>query len=118
MALSPRRLDRRHAGRPRNGDVKPCPKCGHPDCEFSERYRFEGKGNIPGWLCDAPGCGFRELVRNNVTATTARRPSASSIRGSRELRARARREMMKARAKIVRSRKQLEASGRRLKKKR
>jgi hypothetical protein len=118
MALQRRPVDRRHGGRPRNGDVKTCPKCGNPDCEFSERYRFEGKGNIPGWLCDAPGCGFRQLVRGKVTTVTAARRPSGAVRGSRELRARAQREMMKSRAKIVRSRKQIEASDRRVKKKR
>lgn len=113
MALKPRRFDRRRPGRPRNGDVKPCPKCGSSDCEFSERYRFGAKGVAPGWLCDAPGCGFRQLVRGEPTGSFSR-----LIHGSRELRARAQRQMMKPRAKIARAGKRVDVSERRLKRQR
>ena len=113
MALTSRRFERRHPGRPRNGDLKPCPQCGATACEFSERYRFEGKGVAPGWFCDAPNCGFRQLVRGVPAAGPSTR-----IRGSRDRRARAERQMMKSRSKIARSRKRIAASERRVAKKR
>jgi hypothetical protein len=82
MTLKGRRFERRHPSRPRNGDVKACPQCGTTACEFSERYRFEGKGVAPGWFCDAPGCGFRQLVRG---ASSGGAGPAGRIGGPREL---------------------------------
>jgi hypothetical protein len=89
--------DRRRAGRPQNGDTKPCPKCAAASCDFNDRYRVPGSGIAPGWICDSPTCGYRQLVR----------AGDGSIRSSRELQARAKRQMMRARALTARFRARL-----------
>jgi hypothetical protein len=100
MGAERKSRDRRRAGRPQNGDTKPCPKCVESVCDFNERYRVPGSGIAPGWICDSPACGYRELVRARD----------GSIRSSRELQARARRQIMRARALTERFRARLAKS--------
>jgi hypothetical protein len=94
--------DRRGVGRPRNGDTKPCPLCGKASCEFNDHFRFEG-AIVPAWVCDAPQCQYREVVRQGARSTVA--DSIDAIRGSRNVQARARRTIMKSLACTARSRK-------------
>lgn len=103
MGATGRSEDRRRAGRPKNGDAKPCPKCTASICDFNERYRIPDAGVVPAWICDSPLCRYRELVRG--ADNTASR--GSLIRGSRDVQASARRLMMKARFLVQRSRKRL-----------
>ena len=100
MASDPsrRRGERRHARRTKNGDVRPCPKCGGPS-EFNERYRPDGKA-VPAWLCDLPSCGHLEIVRASSVSVTAE--SRNVLKASRELAAKARRLEMRNRAQIDR----------------
>jgi hypothetical protein len=100
------RSDRRRAGRPQNGDTKTCPKCTASICDFNERYRVPGAGVVPAWVCDSPLCRYRELVRraDNTAA------GGTLIRGARDVQARARRLMLKARFLVRRSRTRLEQS--------
>jgi hypothetical protein len=105
--------ERRHVSRPRNGDTKPCPKCGQSaSCEFNGRYRFDDIGVAPAWICGRPPCRYRELVRNADQRLGAR----DFLRQSRDLQARAKRQMMKCRALTPRSRSQLVESAARVKK--
>jgi hypothetical protein len=53
--------DRRGVNRPRNGDEKPCARCG-ARAEFSERNRAEGRV-VPAWVCNAAKCDYHEPVR-------------------------------------------------------
>jgi hypothetical protein len=100
MGAQGRSPERRRVGRPQNGDTKPCPKCAESICDFNDRYRFPGSGIAPAWICDSPTCGYREMVRARD----------GSIRSSRELQARAKRQMMKARALTERFRARLAKS--------
>lgn len=85
--------ERRHASRPRNGDTKPCPKCGQSACyEFNDRYRFDDVGVAPAWICGCPPCHYRELVRSadrRLGDRALAQPSGA---------ARAKRQMMKVHA--------------------
>jgi hypothetical protein len=65
MGVRPAPEERRGVGRPRNGDVTPCPKCVVSMCDFNERYRTPGLGVTPAWICDSPQCGYRELLRKD-----------------------------------------------------
>jgi hypothetical protein len=72
--------DRRRGDRPSNGDKKSCPKCGTSTIEFSERYRLpEASGCTVAWVCDSPGCGYSEPVRDldRAQIAGARRRMAS-----------------------------------------
>jgi hypothetical protein len=81
LDMRARSQERRRVGRPSNGDTKSCPRCGATGCEFSERYRFDGRV-IPAWVCGAARCRHRESVRREdatglasssvVTKSTAR----------------------------------------------
>ena len=105
--------DRRHASRPRNGDTKPCPKCGESSsCEFSGRYRFDDIGVAPAWICGCPPCRYRELVRRADRLLGGR----DLIRQSSDVQARAKRQMMKCRAVTMRSQVRLAKSAARIKK--
>jgi hypothetical protein len=106
-----RSQERRHQGRPQNGDSKHCPKCHALSLEFNDHYRFEGV-IVPAWVCDAPPCRYRELVRHSDAAFHSRH----LIRESKETQARAKRRMMKSRAVRTRSGKQIEQSEQRLRK--
>src|SRR3954463_11991120 len=101
-----RARERRRPGRPQNGDVKPCPRCGADSFEFSDRYRFEG-AVVAAWVCDAPGCKHRQIVRGQPK---------NLIAESREVQARARRAMMKSRAKQERAEIQIANTERRVRK--
>jgi hypothetical protein len=103
--------ERRRSNRPRNGDEKPCPKCGAA-CEFNERYRFDDVGIAPAWTCGAPPCHHRELVRRTQRKLNER----DHVRQSRDMQARAKRLMMKSRARTERSHQRLANSEARLKK--
>jgi len=103
MPATGRSEDRRHAGRPQNGDTKPCPKCAESICDFNARYRVPGAGVVPAWICDSPACRYRELVRG--TDKTA--AGQGLICGSPDVQARAKRLMMKARFLVYRSRTRL-----------
>jgi hypothetical protein len=91
--------ERRRSNRPGNGDTKPCPRCGAA-CDFNERYRLGDAGVTPAWICDSPQCRYREVVRK----TSRSEASRSLIRESRDLQSRARREMLKCRELVERSR--------------
>lgn len=104
--------ERRHPARPRNGDTKACPKCGEAGCEFNDHYRFDDIGVAPGWICACPPCRYREVVR----AAQRRIGGRDLIRQSREVQARAKRQMMKCRSLSDRSRKRIAKSEARLKK--
>ena len=93
--------DRRHASRPRNGDTKPCPSCGKSGCcEFNDRYRFGDVGVAPAWICGCPPCQYRELARG----ADRRLGGRALVRQSREVGARAKRQMMKCHSLTQRSR--------------
>ena len=79
--------NRRHANRPHSGDTRRCPKCDNTS-EFNERYRFDGRA-LPAWVCDRAACGYREFVRRE------QRLSDDAIRGSKKVRASAKRTMLK-----------------------
>jgi hypothetical protein len=55
--------ERRGVNRPRNGDRRPCRRCG-ARAEFSERNRIDGRV-VPAWICDAAKCDFHEPVRRD-----------------------------------------------------
>jgi ssDNA-binding Zn-finger/Zn-ribbon topoisomerase 1 len=97
--------DRRAADRPANGDTALCPQCGIGTVEFNERYRVllaSGKtASIPAWACDRPECRFERAARSDV------RPVQSN---SADLRARSRRQLMKARAVLHRARRTISKS--------
>jgi hypothetical protein len=95
--------DRRRAGRPRNGDTKPCPKCAAALCDFNARYRVPDAGAVPAWICDSPTCRYCELVRG----TDKTQAGQLLIRGSRDVQASVKRLMMKARFLVHRSRTRL-----------
>jgi hypothetical protein len=97
--------DRRGVGRPRNGDTKPCPKCGKATCEFNDRYRFEGS-IVPAWICDAPQCRYRDIVR--APSGTDKSDSRQMIAASKQVQAAARRAIMKSAARTDRARKRLD----------
>ena len=101
MRAGLRSHDRRGVGRPQNGDTRLCAKCGTATCEFNDHYRFEGH-IVPAWICDAPQCRFREVVRRS--GTSAVEDSRKALRDSREVRAQARRRMMKSSARNERTR--------------
>lgn len=106
--------ERRHRTRPRNGDVKPCPKCGSPECcEFNDHYRFDDVGTAPGWICGCPPCRYRELVRRAHQQLVEQR---DRIAHSRAVQARAKRRMMNSRSIAERSQKRLAKSADYLKK--
>ena len=69
-----RRGERRHAGRPQNGDTRACPKCGSTS-EFSERYRFAGEV-VPAWVCENPACREPVTVRSPGSAI---KPDARNV---------------------------------------
>jgi hypothetical protein len=100
MSAQGRSLDRRRLDRPQNGDTKLCPKCAAAACDFNDHYRIPGSGIAPAWICDSPSCGYRELVRSRD----------GSIRTSRDLQARVKRQMMRARALTARFRARLARS--------
>ena len=104
--------ERRGVGRPRNGDEKPCPRCGDSACEFNERYRFPEAGIAPAWICESPQCRYREIVR-----AEQRTIIGESVRRSRALQARVKRRMMKIRSLTERSRKTIAKTQGRLDKK-
>jgi hypothetical protein len=110
MGSRARFQERRRQGRPQNGDVKPCPHC-DGTCEFNERYRFADSGTVPAWLCDASGCGFRQMVRGNRAARGRR-----LVREAREVQAHAKRQMMRGRARTTRSKDQIGRSAAQIKK--
>jgi hypothetical protein len=97
--------DRRAADRPANGDTALCPQCGIGTVEFNERYRVllaSGKtASIPAWVCDRPECRFERAARSDA------RPVQSN---SADLRARSRRQLMKARAVLRRARRTISKS--------
>jgi hypothetical protein len=97
--------DRRAADRPANGDTTLCPQCGIGTVEFNERYRVllaSGKtASIPAWVCDRPECRFERAARSDA------RPVQSN---SADLRARSRRQLMKARAVLRRARRTISKS--------
>jgi hypothetical protein len=97
-----RNPERRRPTRPGNGDTKPCPRCGAA-CDFNERYRLGAAGVTPAWICDSPQCRYREVVRKTSRSDASR----ALIRESRDLQSRVRREMLKCRALVERSRSHL-----------
>ena len=94
--------DRRRAGRPHNGDTKPCPKCGS-NCDFNARYRLPDAGVVAAWICDSPACRYRELARGADSTQVLQ----ELIRGSRYVKACGKRLIMKARFLVQRSRARL-----------
>ena len=94
------RQERRSGTRPANGDVRACPNCGQPTCEFSERFRFDGTV-VPAWVCGVPPCRYREVVRH--TSVTVVAASGMLRRAAMQVQARAKRTMLKARAQTERS---------------
>lgn len=105
-----RSAERRRVGRPRNGDLRPCEKCGGV-LEFNERYRAEGHV-VPAWICDNASCRSRELVRLEAMAVDALR---RLIRESSQVQASAKRTMLKARSRDQTSRKRVARSAARMK---
>lgn len=99
--------DRRAADRPSNGDTAPCPKCRVGTVEFNERYRVlltTGKtAAIPAWICDRPGCHYEKAARSGSDRIPIR--AASS-----DLRARSKRQLMKARSVLHRARRTIAKS--------
>ena len=99
--------DRRAADRPANGDTAPCPQCGIGTVEFNERYRvLMATGKIaatPAWICDRPECHFERAARRVRDGTGVQSTSA-------DLRARSRRQLMKARAVLHRARRTISSS--------
>lgn len=99
--------DRRAADRPANGDTAPCPKCLVGTVEFNERYRVlltTGKiAAIPAWVCDRPDCHYQKAARSD----TGRIPIQSA---SPDLRARSKRQLMKARSVLHRARRTITKS--------
>jgi len=92
------RVERRGPGRPRNGDTKGCPHCGHGTIEFNERSRIDGAG-VPAWTCDNPACSVPyDLVRAQPADLT----SQDLVRSSKQVRAGAIRTAMKSRARADR----------------
>lgn len=102
--------ERRGDGRPANGSTCPCLKCRRGTLEFSERYRLPtAKGTvvqIPAWVCDV--CGDKQPVR-------AEHQPARLREAAKALRARASRELMKARAVRTRANGSLHSSAQRQK---
>lgn len=94
--------DRRRAGRPQNGDTKPCPKCAS-SCDFNARYRLPDAGVVPAWICDSPACRYRELVRGADRTQGLQ----ELIRGSRYVKAFGKRLILRARFLVQRSRARL-----------
>jgi hypothetical protein len=84
-----------------------CPNCGKATCEFNDRYRFEGS-IVPAWICDAPQCRHREIVRQTKMSATAE--SRQAIAASKDIQAAARRTIMKSAARNDRSKKRLAKS--------
>jgi hypothetical protein len=97
--------DRRAADRPANGDTALCPQCGIGTVEFNERYRVllaSGKtASIPAWVCDRPECRFERAARSDASPVQSH---------SADLRARSRRQLMKARAVLHRARRTISKS--------
>jgi hypothetical protein len=96
---SARRGERRHPDRPQNGDTRPCPRCGRTS-EFSERYRFAGEA-VPAWVCDTPACREQMIVRSPRTPIKVQ--SRGLIQDFKNIRASARRTMMRSRARVERA---------------
>jgi hypothetical protein len=92
-------IERRSVDRPDNGDVRWCPRCHSRTFEFSTRYRVPlDTGRhiaVVGWVCDNPACKFFQFARRQ---DDPRLISAALRRASRQLRVKARRELMKAHA--------------------
>jgi hypothetical protein len=101
-----RRRERRHSRRPRNGDTRPCAKCGSTS-EFSERYRFGGEV-VPAWVCENAVCREQIIVRQ--PGVPIKVGSRKLIHGSKDVRARATRAMMRSRARVERAQKAIDRS--------
>ena len=106
--------DRRHSDRPRNGDTRTCPKCGSAS-EFSERYRLAGTV-IPAWLCDNPKCRAQDIVR--IPKSPLKIESCELVRDSKNLRAKASRTLMRARARVEHAEKAIDQSDAKLRRRR
>lgn len=88
--------------RPVNGDTKCCPQCGGV-LEFSERFRFD-RGMMPGWVCENAACPVKRFPARRVDALPT--PSARAlIRMARDVGAHALGTVIRAKARIARSRK-------------
>ena len=88
-------VERRHAGRPIDHDVRPCPICDLPS-EFNERYVFDGEV-MPAWVCVNPNCPriIVRLVRHRPGVAIA---SHEVVREARNVQALAKRSIMKSHA--------------------
>lgn len=93
--------------------MKACSNCGAV-LEFNERYRDEGH-TVPSWVCDNPSCRLREIVR--AAALSPAETARQLLRNSTEVQARAKRTMLKARSRDENSRKCVEGSEARVKRK-
>jgi len=111
MGYSAPLRERRRADRPQTGDLKLCPKCRLHNCEFNPRYRFPDGAVGPAWLCEAAGCGFREMVRSTPGLT-----GHDLVRQSRDVQAVAQRKIMKSRSKTARSLERIAATETRVRK--
>jgi len=94
--------ERRRIDGPFNGMTTPCPQCGTHSIEFNERYRLPNPdgtlSSAPGWVCDNPACDYHGGVRLEDLLEAAPRLRKQA----KELRAKARRRVMKS--KFVRAR--------------
>ena len=93
-------VERRHAGRPIDHDVRPCPICDLPS-EFNEQYVFDGEV-MPAWVCVNPNCPriIVRLGRHQPGGVTA---SHEVVREARNVQAIAKRSIMKSHARCERT---------------
>jgi hypothetical protein len=63
---------------------------------------------VPAWVCDAPQCRYREIVRQTKVSATAE--SRQAIAASKDVQAAARRTIMKSAARNTRVQKRIAKS--------
>ena len=103
--------ERRRVDRPRNGDLKVCSSCGAV-LEFNERYRCDGQ-IVPAWIGDNASCKRQEVVR--AAGLGPLQASRQHLRRSAQVQAKAKRTMLKSRARDANSRKRVAESEARMK---
>ena len=101
MAHVRRSAERRDPRRPVNGDTECCPQCGGT-MEFSERFRFD-HGMMPGWVCENAACPVKRFPARRIDALPV--PFRKFVRMANVVSAQASRTIMKAKARIARTRK-------------
>jgi hypothetical protein len=72
---------------------------------FKERHRF-GADLAPAWVCQNPGCGYRNVVR---LPTPVVESSAALVRSAKAVEAKARRTAMQARAHVARTKRRMDS---------